>query len=148
MITRVYHKIDEEQLRKIDNACFPVADCVGEKDFASRLHQSEVWLDREAWRLDVINGFAFVDPGFDSASLIRLAVREERRGQSIGGKLVHAVLDYYRPKDYRSVRLHVRLDNVPAQKLYLDYGFQFYEIAYKYYADEANAAMMRYNYGS
>jgi ribosomal protein S18 acetylase RimI-like enzyme len=148
MITHGYKTFDEEQLRKIDKDCFPVPDQVGEKDFADRLHCSEVWLVRDDSPTlnSPILGFAFVDPGGDSASLIRLAVRFEHRGQGIGGALTRAVLKNYKARNYRNVRLHVRIDN-PAQKLYFDHGFRVYEIAYKYYADDANALMMKCTFG-
>ena len=53
----------------------------------------------------------------------RLIIKEEYRRQGIGKKLVGFIIDKAKKMGYREMSIGVDLDNYPALKLYVDYGF-------------------------
>ena len=52
-----------------------------------------------------------------------MTVRRERRGQGIGRRLLHALLDWTKPRGYRRIELEVFANNPGAIRLYEREGF-------------------------
>ena len=66
-------------------------------------------------------------------SIMSFAILPEYRGKGFGKLLMNTTLDYLKSKKWNYVTLHVRVDNIIAQNLYLSLGFQVSETIDKYY---------------
>ncbi|MDD4931443.1 MAG: GNAT family N-acetyltransferase [Candidatus Colwellbacteria bacterium] len=66
-------------------------------------------------------------------SVMSFAILSEYRGRGFGKLLMNTTLDCLKSKKWTYITLHVRVDNVIAQKLYLSVGFQIHETVVKYY---------------
>lgn len=77
------------------------------------------------------------------AEIVSLAVDPEFRRQGIGDALVQSAIRRTHRHKARSVRLMVRVDNIPAIKFYRDHGFRSIGRIPDYYEDGAAAIRMR-----
>lgn len=77
----------------------------------------------------------------DKECIISFAINENYRGKGIGKQLMHHCLNTYN----NSVKLHVRIDNDPALKLYRTLGFSEKEKITDYYLNPvADAFVMEW----
>jgi ribosomal-protein-alanine N-acetyltransferase len=72
-----------------------------------------------------------------------LAVRSERQGQGVGGRLLTELLEIFRRLGVMEVILEVRAGNKRAQSLYHDLGFEIVTACKSYYPDGEGAIIMR-----
>ncbi len=70
----------------------------------------------------ILAGYSIVMRGVDEAHLLNIAVAPAFRGQKIAVLLLQQLCAWARLQKLDFVWLEVRLSNVRAQKLYLDYG--------------------------
>lgn len=82
---------------------------------------------------------AFVHAAHDIARLYSLATAEDARGRGIGDRLVEAVERAARVAGRRRLRLEVREDNTPAQRLYEGRGYRRIGRRTGYYEDGEDA---------
>lgn len=68
-------------------------------------------------------------------SVMSFAILPEYRGQGLGKTLMLHTLNYLKSQKWEYITLHVRTDNIIAQKLYLSVGFENDVIVDKYYGD-------------
>lgn len=80
---------------------------------------------------------------FEDAELLRVAVKEARRGQGIGGRLAAALFDEAKARGARRVFLEVRASNEPALGLYRTRGFERTRLRKRYYPDGEDALEMK-----
>lgn len=71
--------------------------------------------------------------------LYSIAVREEYRERGIGKKLLRTIIEKARKTGFREIYLEVRVDNLPAIKLYEKMGFKRKGLLEKYYSDGTDA---------
>ena len=83
-------------------------------------------------------GIAIVTPHTHEPHLWTLAVAKENRRAGYGEDLLCEVLG-----DFHEITLHTRVDNGPAQMLYLKYGFRVEKIAKNYYPNRVDGLFMR-----
>ena len=114
---------------------------------------------REAWGVDAIGlqlampgafGFAAADAGMilarvaaDEAEVLTLAVTPDARRLGVGRSLLKAAMAEARLRGAVSIALEVAVDNVAARGLYEQAGFTQIGRRPRYYADGADALILR-----
>jgi ribosomal-protein-alanine N-acetyltransferase len=71
-----------------------------------------------------------------------IAVHPDRRGEGIGSTLIRRALSVLGARNVGSVKLEVRDDNVRAQSLYRDFGFEHQRTVTTYYENGDDALVM------
>ena len=89
---------------------------------------------------DKIIGFAGIWFSVDDAHITNIVVRKIYRNKGIGSALLERIIEL--AKEKASLTLEVNTKNVPAQKLYLKYGFKNLGIRKKYYKGTDDAYIM------
>ncbi|MBS7656614.1 MAG: ribosomal protein S18-alanine N-acetyltransferase [Candidatus Bathyarchaeia archaeon] len=72
-----------------------------------------------------------------------LDIKKEYRKKGSGGKLLDAFESILSEKGIRTVYLEVRLDNIPARRLYSKHGYKFIKVLRNYYEPRVDAVMLR-----
>jgi [ribosomal protein S18]-alanine N-acetyltransferase len=81
------------------------------------------------------------------ADVQTVAVRGDRQGRGLGGRLLDDLLAQARLRDCSQVMLEVRADNAPAQAIYLARGFERISLRRGYYGPGLDAVVMRVRLG-
>lgn len=71
----------------------------------------------------------------DECHITNVAVLKEYRNQGIASKLIEEMLKLCKEHQTKYIMLEVRINNIPAQKLYAKYGFKEEVIRKNYYAN-------------
>lgn len=74
--------------------------------------------------------------------ITNIGVREDYRGQGIGGKILQALITYCQLTDATAMTLEVRRSNTIAQSLYKKYSFQVAGVRPEYYGDNNEDAII------
>ncbi|HEV7900049.1 MAG TPA: ribosomal protein S18-alanine N-acetyltransferase [Planosporangium sp.] len=85
-------------------------------------------------------GLAVVGP--DEGWVQNIAVRRDAQRRGVGRALLEALLAQARERGARRVLLEVAVDNVAAQKLYADYGFEPVGVRRGYYQPSNTDALV------
>ena len=129
------------------------ACCIEKKSFPKHMAMTGL-LDREVSKprttllfcrdAGTLVGFALlaVGGGGAGASITKLVVREERRRQGHGERLLRAALSILRQLKAPSVQLHVDVERLAALALYEKLGFRREGLARDYYAVGRHALLM------
>ncbi|MCD6369805.1 MAG: ribosomal protein S18-alanine N-acetyltransferase [Thermoproteales archaeon] len=67
--------------------------------------------------------------------IVSLAVQQNFRRKGVASKLIEELIKKFKKKSLSTVRLEVRLSNIPARRLYLKHGFMESYIIHGYYGD-------------
>jgi len=89
-----------------------------------------------------IVGFAGVWFSVDDSHITNIVVKKSARHTGIGSKLLEKLIDLTKEQNKLSLTLEVNTKNIPAQKLYLKYGFENLGIRKKYYNGIEDAFIM------
>jgi len=89
-----------------------------------------------------IYGFAGFWVMADEAHITNIAVREQHRRQGLGELLLLSIFELAGKLDAGLLTLEVRASNIPAQKLYLKYGFSEVGLRKGYYTDDKEDALI------
>lgn len=89
-----------------------------------------------------INGFIVFSVIYEKAEIIDLAVKDENQRQSIGTKLMNAVIDECMKKECENITLEVRVSNQKAISFYRKNGFREISVRKSYYHDGEDALVM------
>jgi [ribosomal protein S18]-alanine N-acetyltransferase len=90
-------------------------------------------------------GYSLIAPDFDrdTAWLLALGVRSDRRGRKIGERLLQCSLERLQSVDVKHVALTVAPDNHPAITLYKKAGFTLQELQTDYLGPGEDRLLMR-----
>lgn len=91
---------------------------------------------------DEIVGFAGLWFSVDDAHITNIVVKKDKRHIGIGSKLLEELIDLTKKQKKLSITLEVNTKNIPAQNLYLKYGFENLGIRKKYYNGIEDAFIM------
>jgi [ribosomal protein S18]-alanine N-acetyltransferase len=80
-----------------------------------------------------VGGYGIMSYGAGEAHILNICIREDLRGQGIGRKLMHFLLDRARAAQMHDVFLEVRPSNPNAIALYVSLGFKHVGIRKAYY---------------
>lgn len=78
--------------------------------------------------------------------ITNIAVKNEYRNLGVGHMLMKAIEKNCIEKEMTGITLEVRMNNIPAQKLYLKNGFKVEGIRKNYYADTKEDALIMWKY--
>ena len=92
-----------------------------------------------------IVGFGGISVVLDEATVNNIAVRVDKRNCKIGTKILEKLIDISKSLNCSSVTLEVNVENVPAIKLYENFGFKNLGIRKNYYNGSADAYIMTLN---
>jgi [ribosomal protein S18]-alanine N-acetyltransferase len=91
-----------------------------------------------------IVGYAGLSVSDAEAWVQNIAVRRDRQRQGLGRLLLEALLAEASARGAKAVLLEVAVDNLPAQRLYTDYGFETVGVRKGYYQPtNTDALVMR-----
>jgi ribosomal-protein-alanine N-acetyltransferase len=103
--------------------------------------------DRRWYRValdgDEVVGYAGLATVGESADVQTVAVRADAQGRGIGALLLDALLAEAARRGCTEILLEVRADNAPAIALYRARGFDTIATRRRYYADGADALILR-----
>ena len=130
-----------EQLLPVERALF------GEEPWTARTFWSELGqLDTRHYVValsgEEVVGYAGLCDYPDEAWVQTMAVAPAARGQGLGARLLLELLDEAARRGQRTVRLEVRSDNAPAQRLYERHGFVREGVRRGYYQPSGTDAVL------
>ncbi len=109
-------------------------------NFLSKLKRFFGYRERQV--SEYIYGFGGFWVMADEAHITNIAVREQHRGKGIGELLLMSMVELAKELNTRIVTLEVRISNIPAQNLYLKYGFKGVGLRKGYYTDNKEDALI------
>lgn len=89
-----------------------------------------------------IVGFGGISIVLDEATINNIAVRVDKRNHKIGSKILHKLIEISNCLNCSCVTLEVNVENLPAIKLYENFGFKKLGIRKKYYNGLFDAYIM------
>ena len=89
-----------------------------------------------------IVGFGGISVVLDEATVNNIAVREDKRNCKIGTEILKELIDISKSLNCSSITLEVNVENLPAIKLYENFGFKNLGIRKNYYNGTTNAYIM------
>lgn len=89
-----------------------------------------------------IIGFGGISVVLDEASVNNIAVREDKRNRKIGTRILENLIDISKSLNCSSITLEVNTENLPAIKLYENFGFKKLGIRKNYYRGITDAYIM------
>jgi [ribosomal protein S18]-alanine N-acetyltransferase len=93
----------------------------------------------------LVVAFCEVLRGVDEAEILNIETLPSHRRQGLAHSLLLEALDWARANHRTSLWLEVRTSNSGAQALYAKLGFVTISMRQRYYADGADAFVMKYN---
>lgn len=127
-----------DALLNISNKSFDGIERPPHGIFATHFNEDEVFVDNELGP----SGFAFVTQR-GGPYIWSIAVISGLRHMGIGSGLLKEVIEYYKGIGSETISLTCKVDNVPAQVLYLKNGFRPVRVRPRYYAAEGDGVLMR-----
>ena len=91
-------------------------------------------------------GYAGMWHVVNEGHIVNVAVKEERRCQGVGSRLIEKFVEIAREKEMMGLTLEVRMSNAAGQRLYHKYGFKAEGIRRRYYADTGEDAVIMWKY--
>ena len=92
---------------------------------------------------DDILGFGGISVVLDEANINNIAVRFDKRNNKIGSKILQNLIDISKSLNCSFVTLEVNTENLPAIKLYENFGFKNIGIRKNYYNGQFDAYIMK-----
>ena len=92
---------------------------------------------------DDIVGFGGISVVLDEANINNIAVRFDKRNNKIGSKILQNLIDISKSLNCSFVTLEVNTENLPAIKLYENFGFKNIGIRKNYYNAQFDAYIMK-----
>ena len=83
--------------------------------------------------LDGVSGFAIQSIAFDEAHLLNIGVSTNKRRRGLGSDLLEKIIYASEAMGSNKIFLEVRVSNVAATNLYLDFGFKQIGVRKDYY---------------
>ena len=91
---------------------------------------------------DEIVGFGGIWFSVDDIHITNIVVKKCYRNKKIGTLILSALIDMCKNQTQKSITLEVNSNNIPAQKLYENFGFKTIGIRKKYYNTTDDAIIM------
>ena len=136
---------DLSSLHKIESECFTddaftknqLEYCLKSSDFVTLA----ALLDGEI--IGFITGSMETLAGETSGHIYTLDIKQRQRKKGFGGKLLDAFESALAEKGVRIIFLEVRVDNIPARKLYSKHDYKPFRTLRDYYGPKIDAIMLR-----
>jgi len=136
---RLWNEGDIGIIERIEKECFDVPWTLNMliSEYANPLYKCLVY-EQDGKILGYI-GFFIISGQIDIGNV---AVRPGCRRQGVAKKLVASLIDFSVREEIKDISLEVRLSNVPAIKLYENFGFKKEGLRKKYYEGMEDALIM------
>lgn len=95
-----------------------------------------------AMQNEEILGFGGISVVLDEANVNNIAVRADKRNCKIGTKILENLIDISKSLNCSTITLEVNVKNLPAIKLYENFGFKKLGIRKNYYRGQFDAYIM------
>lgn len=92
-----------------------------------------------------IVGFAGFTKIIDEADITNIVVKKNFRNLKVGSILLKKLIELASSLNLKILNLEVKESNIPAIKLYTNFGFETCGLRKKYYNNTENAILMKYN---
>lgn len=92
----------------------------------------------------IVGYIIFIIEKNEIGHIISLAVHPNYRRRKIGYKLISSAIKFLKMLDIKTIKLEVRVSNIPAINLYEKIGFKKIRILKKYYKDGEDGYQMIY----
>lgn len=130
---------DQRHLVRLENETFD-SDRLSARQWARHLHSDSAGVLVAPGKPGLLGALVlFFRRGSDIARLYSLAIAAQARGQGLGNRLLEAGEQAARDRGCSRLRLEVRRDNRPAQRLYERRGYRVMGERSAYYADGEDA---------
>ena len=112
-----------------------------ENGFLSSLNSPDT-LYLSAFREEELIAYCGLLQSFDEADITNVAVREDCRGQGVGGRMLARLMELGRQRGIERFTLEVRAGNEPALRLYKQLGFASVGVRKNFYEKPAEDAVI------
>jgi ribosomal-protein-alanine N-acetyltransferase len=140
---RTFEPEDFEAAYRLDKSCYPPGIAYSRyalREFLSA-SGSRAWIAEE--EQEALSGLVIVRHiGRARAHVITLDIREDRRRQGLGSRLLATAEEWLRERGVRRVRLETAVSNEPAVAFWQKAGYQVVGTLLKYYLDRDDAYRM------
>ncbi|WCJ20415.1 Acyl-CoA N-acyltransferases (NAT) superfamily protein [Euphorbia peplus] len=130
-----------EQIVRMERKIFPKHESLS-SFFDKELKKKNSGLIYSETNEVMVGYLMYTQPSSLSASITKLAVRENFRKQGHGEALMKAAIDKCRTRKVQRVSLHVDSSNIAAISLYKKLGFRVEELVESYYSPDRSAYRM------
>lgn len=128
---------------QLDQRCFLDGEAYSRDTFEYLLTASESVSYRVVTQNSAMAGFVIglLEPDH-TGHITTIGIAPEHRRRRLASCLLERVEDGFRRRNARIVRLEVRANNIPAQKLYLSLGYTVTQRLPKYYSNGGDGLLM------
>lgn len=137
-----------EEIVKMEKKIFPKHESLA-RSFDEELRKKNCGL---LYTIDlhgeVVGYVMYSWPSSLSASITKLAVKENHRGKGHGEALLKAAIEKCRTRNVHRISLHVDPLRIPAMRLYQKLGFQVDSLIKSYYSADRDANRMYLDFDS
>ncbi|XP_060209522.1 uncharacterized protein LOC132636597 isoform X1 [Lycium barbarum] len=130
-----------DDIVRIEKKIFPKHESLA-RSFDEELKKNNCGLLYVQVGTDIAGYVMYSWPSSLCASITKLAVKENYRGQGHGEKLVKAAVQKCRTRNVQRISLHVDPTRTAAMQLYKKLGFQVDTLVEGYYSSDRNAYRM------
>ena len=138
-------KISAMTLRDLDSIC-NILTCEFDDFWNYNVFKSELENKNSKYVIaklnDEIVGFGGIWFSVDDIHITNIVVKKCYRNKKIGTLILSALIDMGKNQAQKSITLEVNSNNIPAQKLYENFGFKTIGIRKKYYNNTDDAIIM------
>lgn len=138
-------KISAMTLRDLDSIC-NILTCEFDDFWNYNILKKELENENSKYLVaksdDEIVGFGGIWFSVDDIHITNIVVKKGYRNKKIGTLILSALIDICKNQTQKSITLEVNSNNIPAQKLYENFGFKIVGIRKKYYNNIDNAILM------
>ncbi len=132
-----------DDLLALEESCFPT-DRINRRNLRNLLRSPSAYCVAAYHRGRLVGSMVILFRRTSrSARIYSLAVQEEARGMGIGRRMMAKAVKEARWRGCDRMRLEVRMDNIPAIRLYQALGFTDTDVLPGYYEDGSHAFVMR-----
>ena len=133
-----------EDVLFVETSCFLIPWT--KNDFIREINENKMAIYRVALCDGKVVGYAGMWHVINEGHITNVAVLEQYRKLGVGAALLQALIDAALEREMIGITLEVRINNYPAQKLYLKYGFRPEGLRKKYYVDTGEDAVIMWKY--
>jgi [ribosomal protein S18]-alanine N-acetyltransferase len=127
-----------EALAAIHRSAFPRHEAWGEEAFARQLRMPGTY-----GLIDERGGLVVARVAADQSEILTLGVKPRLRRQGVGAALLGAAIREAKARGAHFMFLEVAINNAAARALYANVGFEATGVRRLYYADGADALVLR-----
>lgn len=132
-----------DDLLALEEACFST-DRINRRNLRNLLRSPSAYCVGAYWNGELVGSMVILfKSNSRSARVYSLAVSAAVRGMGIGRRMMAKAEREARIRGCDRMRLEVRMDNIPAIRLYESLGFSDTEVLSGYYEDRSHAFVMR-----